>query len=372
MLAAAAAPRRAGGRRPRVYRERLPSIAEADETEQLSESETPLGLTPAAEKALLLSDEPSTSVLIAAIREGSGELPADDEELASNVGRGGDREEEEEVGSVPEEGEESESEPEAGVDVYISQEEAGWGGAPQRSTVWLSGLQLVAMWVGFLVLQFLKSRREQCSAAYGWLLAVQAAAALATTAFFIVSTSTDLGSRRSAGREPLLGPRSGDSGAGGGGPAQLPLYSPRQLLRCAAVILVGSCIAGLLGIGGGMILGPLLLGLGVHPLVTASTSAVLVLFSSSTATFAFAMDGRLNVQFALVYGVLCAFASLTGVTVVGMIVRRSGRTSLVVLILAVIIGLGGLLTALFGGIDAVQNVIAGEDLGFNRFCNKDF
>lgn len=37
--------------------------------------------------------------------------------------------------------------------------------------------------------------------------------------------------------------------------------------------------AGLLGIGGGMIVSPLLLELGVHPLVAASTSSLMVWFS---------------------------------------------------------------------------------------------
>lgn len=68
-------------------------------------------------------------------------------------------------------------------------------------------------------------------------------------------------------------------------------------------------IIGLLGIGGGMIVSPLLLELGVHPLVGASTSSLMVLFSASTAALAFAFDHLLNVTYALVYGIGAFLAS---------------------------------------------------------------
>lgn len=54
---------------------------------------------------------------------------------------------------------------------------------------------------------------------------------------------------------------------------------------------------------------PLLLELGVHPLVAAATSSLMVLFSASTAALAFAFDHLLNITYALVYGI---GASLTG------------------------------------------------------------
>ena len=43
-----------------------------------------------------------------------------------------------------------------------------------------------------------------------------------------------------------------------------------SLFLAAAGALLGGCLAGLVGLGGGMVLGPLLLELGVHPLVCCS------------------------------------------------------------------------------------------------------
>ena len=60
--------------------------------------------------------------------------------------------------------------------------------------------------------------------------------------------------------------------------------------------------AGLLGIGGGMIVSPLLLELGLHPQVAAATSSLMVLFSASSAALSFAFDHLLNIDYALIYG----------------------------------------------------------------------
>ena len=61
-------------------------------------------------------------------------------------------------------------------------------------------------------------------------------------------------------------------------------------------------------------------------------------------------------------------ASLAGVWLVGMAVRRSGRASYVVVILTCIIGLGALLTGVFGGRKAIEALEAHEGIGFHAFC----
>jgi hypothetical protein len=49
-----------------------------------------------------------------------------------------------------------------------------------------------------------------------------------------------------------------------------------------------------------MIMGPLLLEFGLHPMISAATSGMMVLVSSSIAAFSFGFDGLLNLQYALV------------------------------------------------------------------------
>ncbi len=57
---------------------------------------------------------------------------------------------------------------------------------------------------------------------------------------------------------------------------------------------ISGIMAGLLGIGGGLILGPLLLQLGLHPVVSTATSNFLVLFTSSSTSIQFILLVKLN------------------------------------------------------------------------------
>ena len=63
--------------------------------------------------------------------------------------------------------------------------------------------------------------------------------------------------------------------------------SAARLLVHSRRMTQSGCDAGLLGIGGGIIISPLLLELGADPLVAAATSALMVLFSSSSAALAY-------------------------------------------------------------------------------------
>lgn len=74
-----------------------------------------------------------------------------------------------------------------------------------------------------------------------------------------------------------------------------------------------------------MIVGPLLLELGVHPLISAATSSLMVLFSASSAMLSFAFDGTLNLQFALIFGLSCLGSSIIGVGAISRIVKKSGK-----------------------------------------------
>ena len=61
-----------------------------------------------------------------------------------------------------------------------------------------------------------------------------------------------------------------------------------------------------------MVIGPLLLELHVLPQVASATSTVMVLFSSSSAAVAFAATGRLNLEYAAIFGGVCLASALIG------------------------------------------------------------
>lgn len=107
----------------------------------------------------------------------------------------------------------------------------------------------------------------------------------------------------------------------------------------------------------------------MHPQVASATASAMVLFSASSAAVSFALDGRLNLPHAVAFGAACAAAAYAGVALVGGAVRASGRASLVVVLLAVVIGAGAALTTVFSGADAVADLLAGHSGGAASFCS---
>lgn len=98
-------------------------------------------------------------------------------------------------------------------------------------------------------------------------------------------------------------------------------------------------------LAGGIVLGPIMLDLGLHPMVAASTSLLLVGASSSSATIEFALADRLPLGWAVIMLALCVVASVIGVAGIGQYVRYSGRASVVVFLLVFVMAAGGIFTA---------------------------
>lgn len=220
--------------------------------------------------------------------------------------------------------------------------------------------QLSCLWAAFLGLQYGKVSFSQCSWQYALLCSAQAVFSLITTCLFIFQAH----SLRSADAHELQDRLLHDRKA----IVSHHDWPMSKLFRCVIIVLFGGIVAGMLGFGGGMILNPLMLEMGINPLVSSATSSVMVLFSASAATFSFAVSGRLNHQYALVYGSLCAVASTIGVAVISTSVRRSGKGSRIVFILALIIATGALMQALFGGAAAVHDIRTGQHMSFSSLC----
>lgn len=137
---------------------------------------------------------------------------------------------------------------------------------------------------------------------------------------------------------------------------------------CLGMTLVAGVLGGLLGLGGGIIMSPLLISLGVHPQVGAASTSVMVVFSSAAAVVQFGTQGLLNLQYGFICGVVSAVGSLLGVAVVGRWIARTGKSSIVILMLAGMVGIGGVLALVFGTLQAVEDLDAGSYMGFLELC----
>ncbi|GLD99293.1 hypothetical protein PINS_up008011 [Pythium insidiosum] len=144
-------------------------------------------------------------------------------------------------------------------------------------------------------------------------------------------------------------------------------WTRRTVLFFPVGCTIAGVVAGMFGVGGAIIAGPLMLEMGVLPEVASSTSALLVLYSSAAATAKFALFKQIVWDWSVL---LCVIAF--GVTMVAQVcilgfVRRTGRQSIIVFCVAITVCVGACLMAY----SAVRSTVRDAGKSFSiQFCSK--
>lgn len=116
----------------------------------------------------------------------------------------------------------------------------------------------------------------------------------------------------------------------------------------ATIVYPGICtlagfFAGMFGVGGGIVKGPLMLAMGVHPAVASATSACMILFTSSTATTSFVVFGLLTPDYAAFCFTLGFVATVGGQVGLHYLMRKFKRNSLIAFSIGAVVLLSAIL-----------------------------
>ena len=140
------------------------------------------------------------------------------------------------------------------------------------------------------------------------------------------------------------------------------LWDSRRYCTVITVSLLGGIGSGLLGLGGGVVISPLLLDLGLGPEATAASSSLIVLFTSSSTSLQFFLGNVLDLQYAAVMFVISMLASLVGIRFIGSIIKKYKRPSIIVFLLAAISAVSAMMLPLYAYIQ-----LEGKD-SFQSLC----
>lgn len=91
--------------------------------------------------------------------------------------------------------------------------------------------------------------------------------------------------------------------------------------------VVAGLVAGLFGVGGGILKGPLMLALGVHPAVASATSACMILFTSSTSTVSYMVFDLLVPDYAVFCLILGFVSTVVGQMGMSLLLQRYKKNS---------------------------------------------
>ena len=121
-------------------------------------------------------------------------------------------------------------------------------------------------------------------------------------------------------------------------------WTHRKVINLSLASLAAGTLATSVGIGGGIIYNPILMSIGVPPMVSAATVMYVVMYRSFAAMLQFVILDRIMYDYAIWLCFWVVVATGFGLVIVNRKVEKSGNQSLVVYILAGLILCGSILT----------------------------
>ncbi|XP_020217323.1 sulfite exporter TauE/SafE family protein 3 isoform X2 [Cajanus cajan] len=139
------------------------------------------------------------------------------------------------------------------------------------------------------------------------------------------------------------------------------------VIYCVFGILAG-LVGGLLGLGGGFVMGPLFLELGVPPQVSSATATFAMTFSSSMSVIEYYLLKRFPVPYAVYFTLVATVAAFVGQHIVRKLIILFGRASLIIFILASTIFVSAISLGGVGIVNMVHKIQNHEYMGFENLC----
>ncbi|XP_022137722.1 sulfite exporter TauE/SafE family protein 3-like isoform X2 [Momordica charantia] len=210
---------------------------------------------------------------------------------------------------------------------------------------------LFFVWVAFLVLQILKEKTMSCSWKYWLLNLLQIPVSVGVCSYEAINlykgrrVISSLGDRRTE-------------------------FRVGQLLAYGTLGVAAGTVAGLLGVGGGSIMGPLFLELGVPPQVASASATFAMMFSSSMSVVEYYLLDQFPVSYAVYFAAVATVAAYCGQHVVREIIALLGRASIIIFVLSFTLFFFSLTQGGVGISDAIQRIQRNEYMGFQNLCRS--
>ena len=99
----------------------------------------------------------------------------------------------------------------------------------------------------------------------------------------------------------------------------------------------GGFVAGALGLGGGVIFNPYLIGMGVPPKVSSATGMYLIMYSKIAACTVYILAGKLNLVYGGWVAAWSSVGAMIGLYISGWWMKKSGKQSIIVMCLCFIL-----------------------------------
>lgn len=137
---------------------------------------------------------------------------------------------------------------------------------------------------------------------------------------------------------------------------------------CALISCAGFCagmIGAMVGVGGALIVSPVLLKIGIRPEVLTATTSFMIFFTSTVSSLQYLISGKVNVLYGIWGLAFALVGSALGVFVIKAVVEKYQRSSLIIMVLALALGISTISIVIYG----IHSTISQDnDFGFHDYC----
>ncbi|CAG9311567.1 unnamed protein product [Blepharisma stoltei] len=143
-----------------------------------------------------------------------------------------------------------------------------------------------------------------------------------------------------------------------------PKWNSQLAIKIGLITAFAGLLAGSLGIGGGMIMNPFMISIGIRPEVSTSCSNFMILFSASISVLQYTIGGMIELDYGLWLLGASLIGAILGYYVLRALLRKVKRPSMIVLLIAF------LTTASLIGIAStgIFTIIEEQYFGFSSLC----
>eukprot|EP01061_Rhynchopus_euleeides_P033699 TRINITY_DN566_c0_g1_i1.p1 TRINITY_DN566_c0_g1~~TRINITY_DN566_c0_g1_i1.p1 ORF type:complete len:806 (+),score=399.41 TRINITY_DN566_c0_g1_i1:87-2420(+) len=145
-------------------------------------------------------------------------------------------------------------------------------------------------------------------------------------------------------------------------------WTERSVRLYPAIVIIAGVLAGLLGVGGAMVTGPLMLELGMMPRVSTATSSFLIIFTTGVAAIAYISLGTLKLDYGIWFALMGGTGAALGLNIIGMLLKKYNRQSMVIWSLTLVFILAAIGTTAAGVMRLSKDISEGNSLGLREIC----
>lgn len=120
-------------------------------------------------------------------------------------------------------------------------------------------------------------------------------------------------------------------------PNDITFHKTKDVVKLSLVCAFAAVLCGMTGIAGGMVLGPLFLSYNMIPSIMSNTNQYITMIASLSVTIQFLMRGQLNKHYSLLFGIVSFLSAFVGLFFVNRYIKKTGKQSLIAIILTLVL-----------------------------------